>query len=168
MSKLRLELVGLDDMAGQITINNKFVKIRRDKKSGYYCSIETTEPRSEVAIYKNHHYHGKAWFWWNLLFFFVSFFGIFDFGYNRKCLVYDSRFYVSTEQDATVIVKRQNYVDGNLFVDIQSDAEIEQIANKQYCDKDAKKKHSIMTKSKIGIAVGILVTTVVLLAVFLF
>ena len=98
----------------------------------------------------------------------LGIFGIFDFGFNRKCMVLDSRFYVSTEKDANVVVKANNFVDGALFVDITADAEVEQIANKQYYDKDALKRHTIMKKAKLGISAGIIVATVITLILLLF
>lgn len=166
MARLNLEFVGFKEADGCIAVNGKVVKLKKNRDKTYNWEIETEEKRSEVVIYKSHQYFGKYWFWWSLLYFIISIFGIFDARQNKKCLVLDAKFMISTETDAKAKIVRQNFEDNAKLINIETESEVEEITNVQYYDKQAKQKDSKMKKAKIAIAIGLLVA-IVLLVVFL-
>jgi len=165
MTKLDLEFVGLKDLEGCITVDGKYVKIKKNKQKEYTCNIETDKKQVEVVVYKSHNYYGKNWFWWNLLYFIISIFGIFDARQDKKCLVVDARLTISTEQDAKVILRRQDFEDGGKVMEIETSSQFEETKNIQYYDKEAKARHKKMKKFKIATTIISLALIIVLIIV---
>ncbi len=166
MTKLDLEFVGLKNMEGCITVDGKYVKLKKNKQKIYSCSVETEKEKVDVVIYKSHQYYGKNWFWWNLLYFVISIFGLFDIRGDRNCLVIDGRFTISNEQDTKAILRRQDFEDGAKLVEVETSAKVEEIKNIQYFDKEAKKKQNKMKKFKIAatiITLALIITLIVVL-----
>ena len=166
MTKLDLEFIGLKNMEGCITVDGKYVKLKKNKQKSYACSIETDKQQVDVVVYKSHNYYGKNWFWWNLLYFVISIFGLFDVRGDKKCLVIDARFTISTEQDTKAILRRQDFEDGARVVEIESSSQIEETKNIQFYDKEAKARQKKMKKFKIAttiISLALIVTLIVVL-----
>lgn len=166
MVNLNLEFVGFKEADGAISVNGEVVKLKKNKDKTYSYNTETEKEKSEIVIYKTHQYNGKHWFWWNFLYFIVSVFGIFDMRQNKKCLVLDAKFIVSTEKDTNVKITRQNFEDKEKLINIETDAEVEEVTNVQYYDKEARKKQLKMRKVKIATA-AISLALIVLLIVLL-
>lgn len=162
MTKLNLEFVGFNNKDASILINGKYEKLKKTREKAYTCSVETDLKESEITIYKSHNYIGKNWFWWNLLYFIVSVFGLFDIRQNKKCLVLYSRFTISTENDTEAIIKRQDFEDEGKLVEVETSSKVEEISNVQYYDKEARKRHAKMKKFKIITTIASLVLIVVL------
>ena len=78
MAKLEFEFVGFYDCDRYITVNGKFVKFEKTEKKTYTCNVETIDDKCEVMVYQPHKYTGKHWLLWNLMFFIISLFGLFD------------------------------------------------------------------------------------------
>lgn len=163
MAIVNIEFIEHRDFARNITIDGKFIKVKKNKEGKYIHTFETTKEKCEVVIFKGHQYYGKNWVLWNLLFFIISVFGIFDGGLNKRCLVADCRLVISCERDTNVIIKGQSFVDGEKLVQVETEAEVVEVANKQYCDKDAQKKHSKMKKIKLLTVFVCVILTVVLI-----
>ena len=164
MAKLELEVVGYNDSINMMTINGKRVKLQYNKETKTRsCFVEAD--KAEIVIYKTHYYTGKHWFWWNLLYYLISIFGIFDSNHNKRCLVVDCRFNTNLETDKKITLNVQNFEDGGKFAELQSDEPFEEISNIQYFDQEAQKRHKKMKKAKIGIFIGfaILITLIVVL-----
>ena len=166
MTKLDLEFVGLKNMEGCITVDGNFVKLKKNKAKEYTCSVETDKKQVDLIIYKSHNYYGKNWFWWNLLYFVISIFGLFDVRGDKKCIVIDGRFMISTEQDTKAIIRRQDFEDGGKVVEIETSSKVEEIKNIQFYDKEAKARQNKMKKFKIAttiISLALIITLIVLL-----
>lgn len=152
MAKLELEIVGYNDSLNSLTVNGKRVKMINNKNNTRTCFVEAE--KAEVLVFKTHNYTGKHWFWWNLLYYLISIFGIFDFNNNKRCLVVDFRFNLKLENDTKVIMKINNFEDGGRFAELESEVELEEISNIQCFDKIAQKRQKKMKKAKIGIFFG--------------
>ena len=160
--KLDLEMVGFHDKLDMVSVDGKIAKFKKRDNGTRGAIIETNKPKVDVVIYKSHHYVGKNWFWWQLLYFFVSVFGIFDIKQDKKCLVVDCRFTVTISNDTKVTLKRMNYTEGGKFVEIQSSATVEETSNIHYIDKEAQQRHKKMKKVKTGIFFGLVVVSILL------
>jgi len=165
MTKLDLEFIGLKNMEGCIVVDGKYVKLKKNKEKTYSCSVETDKKQVEVVIYKTHNYFGKNWFWWNLLYFVISVFGLFDVRADKKCLVLDGSFNISTEQDTKVIFRRLDFEEGARFVEVETSSEVEELSNTQYYDKEAKARHKKMKKFKIATTIIFLALIITLIVV---
>ena len=161
--KLELEIVGVYDKANTVVVDNKVVKLKKKDSNTRYAIIETKNPKVEVSVYKAHQYFGKGWFWWQLLCFFISIFGIFDIKQDKKMLVADCSFLVYVTNDTKVILKREDYQDGGKFLKIETSEIIQEKSNIQYIDKMAQKRHKKMKGAKFGIFAGAVVLAILLL-----
>lgn len=150
MAKLELEIVGYNDALDNMLINGKKQKFTNNKIGGRTCTIEAD--KAEVVVYRTHNYIGKYWFWWSLLFYFVSIFGIFDSKANFRCLVVDFRFNVKLEKDKKITLKIQNFEDGGKFAEIENEEEVEILNNVQFIDKEAIKRKKKFKKVKFAIS----------------
>ena len=164
MAKLELEIVGYNDALNNLTINGKRVKLINNKNNTRTCFIEAEQ--AEVVVYKTHNYFGKRWFWWNLFYYLISIFGIFDFDKNKRCLVVDFRFNLKLAKETKATLSIQNFENGGKFAEIECEEEIEIINNVQYFDLEGQKRRKKMKPAKIGIFVGFAVI-VTLLIIFI-
>ena len=156
MAKLQFELVGYNDALNTMTVNDKFVKFQKNKQGKRVCTVETNKDVAEVIIYQSHHYNGKAWFWWNLFCYFISIFGIFDVRQNKRFLVVDCRFNITLSQDTNVVLNILKFEDNGKLLEVETDAQVEQLTNIQYFDTEAKAKHKKMKKAKLLLTFGII------------
>ncbi len=166
MAKLDLEFVGFENALDCIAIDGEIVKLKRTRKKTRICTLEMKNNNTEIVAYKTHYYTSKNWFWWNFLYYIVSFFGLFDIKQTKKCLVQDAKINISSENDANAIISRVNFTDGGKLLEVETQAKVEEISNIQYNDKDARKKHLKMKKIKTATTIAVAVLTV-LLIVFL-
>ena len=162
MGKLDIEIVGFVDIDNMIMIDGKFAKLKKTKNRTYECSIDVSD-KCEVCICKYHQYATKNWFWWNLLCYLISFFGIFDMRHDKKFPMYDGRFIVKVNNDSKITFKKINFEDCAKFLNVETDCLVEEVSNAQYYDKQAKIRHSKMKKVKLGIFLTAVITTVALL-----
>lgn len=161
MARLELLIEGYNDALNSITINQKLVKIT-SKKGERKITCDCKNGECEVVIYKGHQYQTKNWFWWNLLYFFISIFGIFDIFHDKKFMIVDCRFKIDVSKDTKATIKVLNYVDGGKFAEITSEDRIEEIENIRFQDKEGKKKHKTMKKFKLAFWLSAIVITVAL------
>lgn len=164
MAKLELQVVGYNDVLDNMQINGKKCKFTVNEDKTRTCFVEAD--RADIVICKTHFYTGKAWFWWSLLYYIISIFGIFDLRQNKRCQVIDCRFEVNLEKDKKVILKIQNFEDGGAFAEIESEETINLINNTQYFDKVAQKRIKKMKKAKFAISF-LTIITVALILIFL-
>ncbi|MBP3431979.1 MAG: hypothetical protein J6K39_03915 [Clostridia bacterium] len=163
MTKLEIEVVGFNTALNMMTANGKYVKLKKHDNRTRTCVVEPEQKTVDVVIYKSHAYTGKCWFWWNLLYFIISIFGIFDVRQEKRCLCVDCRFKIDVEKDSKVTLKILNFEDGGKVLEIESEAKVEELSNVQGYDKEAQKKHKKMNKAKIGIVAGVIILSVVLI-----
>ncbi|MBQ3494393.1 MAG: hypothetical protein IJA69_03160 [Clostridia bacterium] len=160
MARLELEFTSYNDALENIYINGKKQKLIRKRNKTCICTAEVEGDVAEVQIVKSNHYATKNWFWWNLLYFFVSVFGLFDNHQNKRIVSVDCSFRVDTTADKKLMLKIQNFADGGEFVSFLGE-EVEQISNIQSYDKEAQKRNKKMKKAKWAIGALCLVVVAV-------
>ena len=161
--KLEIELVGVYDKANTLVVDEKVVKLKKKDGNTRYAVVETEKSKVDVAMYKAHHYVGKHWFWWQLLYFFVSVFGIFDIKQDKSCSVVDCRFRLNLTQDTTKAYISICDVKEDKFAIIDTIAEIQEFSNKKYIDYVGVKRRNILKWIKIVIFLGCLIAGIAVL-----
>lgn len=162
MAKLDITINGYNDAIHNMFINGKHVKVKKQDKRKYVANVDVST-NAEIVIYYGHYYYGKAWFWRNLLYFFISVFGIFDSSHNRRCAVVDCKFKLNVVQDTSIEFTLNNFVDGDRFVEYSTETEVEEISNVFYIDKIAKKRKKKMKIACFWITILIIVATILLI-----
>ena len=161
MAKLEVELIG-HRIYDNVYIDGKKPKFTKSE-NGRTCIVETNSPTVEIAVCKTHHYFGKCWLWWNLLYFIISIFGIFDMRQDPRCLVIDSRITIQTEKDRKVTLKALNFEDGGKIIEIECNEKVNEISNIQYFDKEAQKKRKKLKKAKILLCFAIVAIVAIII-----
>lgn len=164
MAKLELQIRGFNDTISKMTINGKPLRVNNITNGIRNCIIESKKDTVEIVMYKTHYYSSKAWFWWSLLYFFISIFGIFDIRQDKRCLVVDCRYIISLPQDAKATIKVNSFSDGGRVIELESEAHIEEISNLQYFDTIAQKRHKTMKKVKLALTIVCVVAAILLIA----
>lgn len=165
MARLELEIHGYNTAFDRMTINGKEQKIKKNKDGTRTCIADIDTKEAEVVISKGHYYSDKLWWLWNSLYFIISLFGIFDIKLNSRFLVNNTKFKVGINGDTKVVLRVRDFEDGGKFLDIESEAKIEETANTYYYDKEASIKHKKMKKIKIGIILGMAILVVLFILI---
>lgn len=156
MNILKLQVEGYNDALSHLTINGKSQKLKKNDKYHRECELEIEGDKAEILIYKTHNYVGKNWFWWNLLYFFISVFGLFDISKKTKCIVVDCRFTIHLTSETNALLKVQNFSDGGKFLQVETQNQVDELANIQIFDKEAQKRQRKMKNAKVWMtALGI-------------
>ena len=166
MSKLDITLVGFSNVNGLVSVDGKFVKFKKVKSGTYAGSVNVKNDNAELILYRSHHYAGKAWFFWNLLYFFISLFGIFDIRQDKKCLVQDVRLNVNTVNDSGVALIRKKIIGQGRLVDIQTNTTVDELSNLQFYDAQAIKRRFKMRLFKALFIVFAVLITAFIVVVF--
>ena len=119
--------------------------------------------RADCVIYKTHEYGGKLWWLFNILYYIISVFGIFDIKQDKSCSVVDCRFRLNLTQDTTKAYISICDVKEDKFAIIDTIAEIEEFSNKKYIDYIGVKRRNILKWIKIAIFLGCLIAGIAVL-----
>ena len=90
------------------------------------------------------------------LFYIVSIFGIFNVGYDRKCVSINCKFNVKLNDVNNIIIKFNNSTTEQKAVEMQSDCEVVEINNSFVIDKKVKKRLKFLRIMKILSYIAIL------------
>ena len=167
MNKLNMKINGVNTRGLDIKIDDKKVNVLKNKYGNKAVIYETENPTVNIKIKKYLEINSRAWFFWQMLFFFLSVFGIFDFKLDKKCVVIDCEFEVKLEEITTLNLS-MNYVKSlEKALKVDSNADIKEIKNVAYVDEKAKKRMKILKITKIFTLIALLILVIVLLTVLL-
>lgn len=162
-----MKINGVNTRGLDIKIDDKKVNLLKNKFGNKVVIYETENPTVNIKIKKYLEINSKAWLLWQMLFFFLSVFGIFDFKLDKKCVVIDCEFEVKLEEITTLNIS-MNYVRSlEKALKVDSNADVNEIKNIAYVDEKAKKRMKVLKITKICTFAALLVLAVVLLAVLL-
>ena len=141
-----------------IKIDDKIIKFKKNKKSIYSYTHQTESAKVTVSVKKYLELNVKGWFFWQMLLFLATLFGIFDARPEKKCLTVDCQFDFYLKEDNTnVDLKFNKVADGQKAIEVISEANCFEAKNLYTVDKNCKKKLKKLKVAKI-------ITTVVILA----
>ena len=123
-------------------------------------TITTEKDTVEITLTKHYMLEGKYWFWMNMLFFFISIFGIFDVGDGTKLRSYTYRAVLHLNGANNVEVSINKFKDGQRALEVTGNCEIEEIENVFFVRKDLRKRHRLLRWIKALIWLGIIGTVI--------
>ena len=98
-----------------------------------------------------------------LIYYFISILGLFDVRHDKRCLVIDCRFKINLSENTNVTLQPVKFENDGKFVEVQTEAAVEETVNKQYYDKEGQRRLKKMKKVKIGLTIAILIALAVLI-----
>ena len=164
MNKLNLKISGINAKGVDIRIDDKHVDIIKNKFGNRVVQYETENQTVNIKIKKYLEINSRAWLFWQLLFFFVSFFGIFDIRPDKRCLVLDCEFEVKLEEITTMNISMNYAKSVEKALKVDSNAEINEIKNVAYVDEKAKKRMKILRFVKISVVLAIIVSIIIVVS----
>ena len=167
MNKLNMKISGINAKGIDIKVDDKKVKIVKNKFGNRVVEYETENPTVNIKIKKYLEINSRAWFFWQLLFFFVSFFGIFDIRADRRCVILDCEFDVKLEEITTLNISMNYAKSVEKALKIDSNAEVNEIKNVAYVDEKAKKRMKIMRFVKIFTVVAVVVAIGIIISMMI-
>ena len=164
MIKIDFELIGFGDRREVIAVNGRTVSPRVNKNGNLTFSAET-DGECVLEIYRAHRYVGEKWILWNLLFFIISVFGIFDERQKKRLSVAALELNIFSASEERVTVWRQDFTDGGKFASVVTKAFVVEKSNVHFYDEEARRKQRLMKRIKILTVIALAVLSVVLITV---
>ena len=162
MNKLNFKFKGgkLRDLL--IHIDDNQVILKKSKFNALEGSYETENTAVNIKIFRCLEVQSRFWFLWQMLFFFVSIFGIFDRRLDKKCLVLDAEFNVAVDEN-TNIEFALDYLTKDRVLTYNSTGTVTEIKNMSYIDTKAKKRLKALKLTKIFTTIGCAFVAVLLI-----
>ena len=146
MSKLKLEFRNTKRFAPIVHVNGQPAALTYDRYGNGTCEVEKAECIS-VELKRIFEESTKAWFWFDLLYFIVSLFGIFDVRRDKTCRAANvsMRLYpnLASPADENVVIRGGNFRANTPAVTVEGTCRAEILQNTFYCDAVAKKNVKI-------------------------
>lgn len=166
MKKMNFKLKGIIPRNTQIFVDDKLLKTKKDKFGNKIIEYQTEKDKVIVRVFKFLELDSKAWFWLEMLYFFLTLFGIFDVRLDKKCLVLDSLFEFDTMDGAEVTLKINKFEPEGKAVLVESNVTYIEKKNQQHVDVKAKEKLKKLKIAKIVSLILIAVIATVLVVLF--
>lgn len=161
MNRLVLKYAGYSAGKAHVSVDGQIVKF--DKKGE--CAFETEKQAVTVRVFNVLEAASPSYYLWSLLYFFVSFFGIFDSYRDFKCRRIEAEFIVRLSGETRVTMRNRafNKKGESEAVSIECDGGCEVVKNAQFVDKAARRRTLVMTAVRMLLFVGAVVLAVVLI-----
>ncbi len=142
MGKLKLEFRNTKRFAPIVHVNGQPASLKYDRYGNGTCEVEKTDCVS-VELKRVFEESTKAWFWFDLLYFIVSLFGIFDVRRNKKCRAANVSMNLypnlASPTDDSVLIRAGTFRENTPAVTVEGTCRAELLQNTFYCDAVAKK-----------------------------
>ena len=163
MNKLNLEFVNLESDY-IVEVDDKicdFKKIRKKRNLTY--EYQTENDKVNISIKRLVPQSAKNWWLWQIIFFFVSLFGIFDFVENKKCLKVDFDATIDLSEETNVKIIIQKNTKEKLAVKLLTEANVVEHKNEMSVDMVAKKRLKAIKVLKIIFWIALVIGSAVLI-----
>ncbi len=162
MGKLKLEFRNTERYAPILSVKGKPTTLKYDRYGNGSCEVEKSEC-VRVELKKVFEESAKSWFWFDLLYFIISFFGIFDVRRGKSCrgANVSINFYPS-DMDKTdeAIIRADTFKQGGEAVTVESTCPYEILENTFYSDEVSKKRIKLSKVLRISFWVVMLIVCV--------
>ena len=151
-----------------IKIDGQDVKFKKNKNNNLEHSYQTESAKTTITMKRYLELNVKGWFFWQMLLFLCTLFGIFDARPDKKCMLIDVKLDVFLKDDNTNVEIRFNkQLDGREAVVVETEANYFAAKNQYTVDKKCKQKLKKLKTAKIITTVLVLALAIALLVVLL-
>ena len=139
---INLKLTGVNPKIRPIiSVDGKTKRLKKNKFGSYEFKNKVKKDSVVISIHRNLELRSRFWWFYAILSFIISGFGILEPGYDRKCVDVNCKFIVKLKSDATINIKFNSFVSSGKAVEITSSScSIIQEENSYLVDKSIKKK----------------------------
>lgn len=166
MRELEIKLTGIQNLNETVVnIDDKPVNVKKNEFGSLICKYQTENDKVNIKIYRMLDVGGFVWFITQLFFFVISIFGIFDVHHKEKCMIVDFEADVDLKEENKITLKFNAPQENAQAINIETDLLSNEVSNKYYLDKKAKKTLKILKITKILLALAIIATVVAVLMI---
>ena len=164
MNNLKLKLTNMNSkFIPDIKIDGLYVKCKKNEFNSYEAVFQTDKTEVEIEISRNLELKSKIWWLYALVTFIVSVFGIFEPLYDRRAVVINVKYKVKLKEQSDIRIVFNNISTQGQAVKIETQDEVEELANEFYVDKQVKRRWIIMLILKILCWIGLIILGIFLL-----
>lgn len=149
MNKLTLKVMTPQQNKVFYTIDGEKIKFKKDKYGHYIYELETPAQTCELKVYKYLEINSSFYWFWQILFFFISIMGIFDKPVDKHCIALEYIATITLTPDSLVTLRVNLNPDKNYAVMSEANTQIAETTNRIYFDKKAKKRVRLLRFVKI-------------------
>ncbi len=108
MNKIRIKSICNVNLNTIFLIDGNEIKFKKNKYGNNICEYETEKDEVELNIFSIHELNGKFWFLFAFIFYIISFFGLLNPKYDKKCLdlKYKGKIKLRPNNELTVTFKK--------------------------------------------------------------
>lgn len=169
MKKLNLVVVDKTNFNPSIIIDNRVCKYTIDEKGNKKFEIQTDKNELDVEIFKWFEIERKHWIFTSFIFFFISFFGMFDIKYNDKPydLKYKGKVILNEEENDVNVVLRPFKPNEKAFMFEGNCDVVDNETNKYFINDVVVNRRNKLKKVKKRIKLGVFGLAIIIGIVFL-
>ena len=128
MNELKVKLTGLNDKCS-ISIDGTPLKFKKNKFGSIEATHKTDKTKVELSVVKYLEINSKLWWLWQIIYFFLSVFGLFDVFKDKKCLVIEAKFNINLKEQTEIMLQLNRQRNDNKALSVKTTAEFEEIKN---------------------------------------
>ena len=158
MNKLLLKVMNPQHNGTIIYINNEIAKPTKDKNGHETYEYETSANSVDVSLYKYLEVNSAAYFFWQILFYIISIFGLFDKRPDKGCVVLKYHATITLNGGTEVVMRVNKSKKDVTAVQLETATEVVEHENVKMTDKKAKKKLKGLKVTKIALFIAFVVS----------
>lgn len=163
MNKLTLKIKAVQK-GTFVYVDDKQQTYKKDRFSNRIYTLFTEKKQISLKIYKYQDLNTKYWWLYEIMYFFLSIFGLFDIKGKQNYYVIKYEALIDLNEETNVDLA-YDYKAGQAFKQIKTNTELHEVQNQKQISKQAKKRSKIVLWSRIAvwvvlaIVVGIIIGT---------
>lgn len=139
-----------------VSVDNKDVIAKRDKNGHDEYVYESEKSSVDVTLYKYLEVNSPLYMLWQIFFFIISVFGIFNKRLDKKCVVLKYRATINLDADTKIIARINTNYKETKALSIETSAEVVEQENLREVDKNAKKRLKLLKIIKLLLWVALI------------
>lgn len=164
MKNLNLKVYGLTSLQNvNVQINGKTISCARNEFDAFETNFQTEDEVVEVRVVRNLELAGKFWWLFAFLTYVISFFGIFQAGYEKNCNVFDCVWQVHVQPYSAVTLRFDPSAVGAAAT-VQANVEVTEISNVAAVDVKARRRRKWLIALRIVSFIAVIAVIAALLA----
>ena len=163
MNNVTFKMKGVIPKGSILMIDKKPVKFKRDKQYNWVYKHETQNSKVTFEFKKYLELNVKHWFFWQMLMFVATFFGIFNTRPEKNCLELNCKIEFDVNENTEVVLRNNRFKDEGRAVEIETTTNYTEHQNKYRLNKEVKQKLKKLKTATILIGIGFAILLVVLL-----
>lgn len=149
MNKLTVKLNGYASKDTMFLVDGQKVKFKNNRFGNKEFVYQTEKSKVNITINRFLEINSKFWLLWQLLFFVISIFGIFDMRSSRGYFVVDCEMNVDVSEDTKLTLKMNDSPKNDYACTYECNTQVEEVKNQYYVDEKAQKRGKILVWAKI-------------------